>query len=84
MRVHLLSKGMEWDEADKTADERIEAIIGPEINPENFTAYQIVDGRAQSIFNEETELIDENYIDKVSDEMNDDFAKLMDIISEYE
>jgi hypothetical protein len=75
---------MEWNEADRTADERIGAVIGPDINPNNFTAYQIVNGGAQPIFNQETGLIDENYIDKVSDEMNDDFAKLMDIISEYE
>ncbi len=63
--------------------ELVNKIINAEIDPATFTAYQIFDGKAQSIFNEETGLIDENYIDEASDKIGDDFDALMELMSEY-
>ena len=57
-------------------------IIDAEIDPSIFTAYQILNGKAQSIFNEETGLIDENFIDEASDKIGDDFDALMELMSE--
>lgn len=46
------------------------------INPNLFSAYQIVDGCAYSIQDEETGLIDETIIDNVSDDIMNDFKKI--------
>ncbi len=58
-------------------------IVHASINPKIFTAYQLSDGKAQSIFNKETGLIDENYIDEASDKIGDDFDALMELMSQY-
>ena len=55
-------------------------IISAEIDPDNFTAYQLFDGKAESIFNREAGLIDDNYIDEASDKMADDFDALMELM----
>ena len=64
----------------KDANKKTKEIISAEIDPDNFTAYQIFDGQAQSIFNRETGLIDDNYIDQASDKMADDFDALMELM----
>ncbi|NOT52128.1 MAG: AAA family ATPase [Chitinophagaceae bacterium] len=61
------------------ATERVQKIVKATINPENFTAYQICDGSARSIFNNETGLIEDNYIDLATDKINDDFEQLMEL-----
>ena len=58
-------------------------IIPAEINPYYFTAYQICNGKAESIFDRETGLIKENYIDEASDKIGDDFEALMDLKEKY-
>lgn len=64
------------------AEERVDKIIPTGINPYYFTAYQICDGNAKPIFNRESGLIDENYIDEASDRMGDDFDALMELVDE--
>jgi predicted ATPase len=62
---------------------KISNIVSAKINPNYFTAYQLFNGKAQSIFNEETGLIDENFIDEASDKIGDDFDALMELMSQY-
>nr|WP_315198060.1 AAA family ATPase [uncultured Flavobacterium sp.] len=59
----------------------VEKIIKKEswLNPDDFSVYQLKDGRAFDIFDKKTGLITENIIDDVSDEMNDEFDELLDI-----
>jgi predicted ATPase len=71
------------DEERKSFKVKIFNIVSAEINPRSFTAYQIFNGSGQSIFNEETGLIDENFIDEASDKIGDDFDALMELMSEY-
>jgi predicted ATPase len=61
----------------------VSEIVKAQVNPQIFTAYQISDGSAQSIFNEEIGLINDNYIDEASDKIGDDFDALMELMSEY-
>ncbi len=51
-------------------------IVEVDINPDTFSAFQISNGNAESIFDREKGLIIDNYIDDVSDEMGDDFDAL--------
>ena len=46
------------------------------INPEDFSAYQIVNGNTISIFNEESGLIENNVIDQVSETIMNDFRQI--------
>jgi hypothetical protein len=61
---------------------QLSSIIPPRSNlqPDIFAAYQIQGGHAESIFNRETGLIDDNYIDDASDKMNDDLDALMNLM----
>jgi len=61
-------------------NEKVRSIVKSEINPAYFTAYQISDGHAESIFDEESGLIMENYIDVASDKITEDFESLMDLM----
>ena len=70
------------DKSNNTGGD-FDVINGPyliNIYPNFFSAYQIKDGGAESIFNRETGLISDNYIDKATDKMNDDFDALMDLM----
>jgi hypothetical protein len=49
------------------------------LNPENFNAYSVQDGTAIQILDRELGLIGENIIDQISDEMSDDFDRMMSI-----
>lgn len=55
-------------------------IIPNPISPYYFTAYQISNGKAESIFNSQTGLIENNFIDMSSDKIADDFDSLMNLI----
>lgn len=59
---------------------KIKKIVKAEIDPDDFTAYQINNGYATSIFNKEAGLIDDNFIDEASDKINEDFEKLMELL----
>jgi predicted ATP-dependent endonuclease of OLD family len=60
-------------------EETVSKIITASLSPNSFTAYQICDGYAKSIFNQDTGLIEENYIDESTDKINDDFEALMEL-----
>jgi predicted ATPase len=46
------------------------------INPDHFSAYQIIDGKAKSIMDRKSGLIKENVIDIVSEDIVEDFRKI--------
>lgn len=81
VRYMLLEKSMDgpFSEIDKKNDKIIKKIVKAYISPDYFTAYQISDGYAQSIFNREKGLIEDNYIDEASDKINEDFEALMEL-----
>ncbi len=58
----------------------VKTITTTTINPNTFTAYQIKDGTASSIFDREAGLIVGNYIDEASDKMSDDFDALTELM----
>jgi len=64
---------------DASSTETIRKIIKADINPLSFTAYQICNGRAEAIFDRESGLIKENYIDASSDRITEDFESLMNL-----
>ena len=64
----------------KELELKIKKIVRAEIDANSFNAYQIKDGFAKSIFNRETGLIDDNYIDDATDKINDDFDELMELM----
>lgn len=49
------------------------------LNPKDISVYELKGGNAKSIINKETGLITDNIIDDVSDEMNDQFDRILDI-----
>lgn len=57
---------------------RVHEVIPKEnwINPIDFAAYEIKNGKAESIFNRKTGLISESVIDVVSEEIMNDFRKI--------
>ena len=68
------------DKSPEEIDKIIKKIVKARIKPDSFSAYQICKGSAESIFSRETGLIKENYIDAISDKIDDDFNDLMDLI----
>ena len=64
--------------ASTKVQEEIAQILPKEnwISPERFSAYQIVDGKAESIFDRESGLIQENIIDQISDDIIEDFRSI--------
>jgi hypothetical protein len=73
-KVMSMQKGKD---RDKKKEEEVLKITKASINPFYFTAYQIKDGTAVSIFSKESGLIEENFIDEASDALTDDFDNLM-------
>jgi hypothetical protein len=69
----------EFLDAEEKAIAPIYQIVDAIVAPSYFSAYQVENGTAISIFNKESGMIDENYIDAASDEINDDFDKLMEL-----
>ncbi len=49
------------------------------LNSEHLSVYELKNGTANNILSKETNLISNNIIDDVSDEMNDQFDKILDI-----
>jgi predicted ATPase len=71
--------------SEEQSDEKIallESIVprNANIEPAFFSAYEIKNGESKSIFNKENGLITDNYIDEATDNMNDDFDALMDLM----
>lgn len=49
------------------------------LNPKDISVYELKNGKAKSIINKETGLITDNIIDEVSDNMNDNFDRILEI-----
>lgn len=60
----------------------VKKIVKAYIKADYFTAYQLRNGRAVSIFDKKTGLIKDNYIDRATDKINEDFDALMDLTYE--
>lgn len=75
--------GPQNEERASISTKLVEKIIPAQINPKNFTAYQISNGTASSIFDEEKGLIIDNYIDEASDELADDFEALTELLESH-
>ena len=85
VRNHIFIKKMKETHGDYSIvtpylEKTVVAIIPAFINPMNFSAYQISNGGAEEIIDRETGLIKDNFIDQASDEMGDDFDKLMELM----
>ena len=75
---NLLFAFIKGNEHDKKNLTKIDSIIPKKswINPEDFSAYQIIDGKTKSILNTETGLIENNIIDSVSEDIMNDFREI--------
>lgn len=64
--------------ASEKVQEEIGKILPKEnwIAPERFSAYQIIDGKTESIFDRESGLIQENIIDHISEDIIEDFRSI--------
>lgn len=65
----------------KTNPKEVNKIIKKEswLNPKNFIAYELRNGKAKKIMNDKLGQISENMIDGVSDAFADEFDKLLDL-----
>jgi predicted ATPase len=65
----------------KTKPTEVNKIIKKEswLNPKNFIAYELKNGKAKKIMNDKLGQINENMIDIVSDSFSDEFDKLLDL-----
>jgi len=65
--------------------EKIEKIIpsSQHINPDEFSAYLIEDGKSINIKGNSTGMIKQNVIDDISDEIDEDFSELMELYREF-
>jgi energy-coupling factor transporter ATP-binding protein EcfA2 len=78
---NLEKQGIMFERSERDIElNKVHKILDTTINPATFAAYQVSGGTANSIFNEEIGLIDNNYIDDITDKMNDDFDALMNLI----
>ncbi len=73
--LYAYKKGNAVDELTRN---NISKILEEEnwINPEQFSAYQIINGKTKSIMDRTTGLIKENVIDYVSEDIVEDFRKI--------
>ena len=65
----------------KTKPTEVNKIIKKEswLDPKNFIAYELKNGKAKKIMNDKLGQINENMIDMVSDSFSDEFDKLLDL-----
>jgi predicted ATPase len=65
----------------KTKPKEVNKIIKKEswLDPKNFIAYELKNGKAKKIMNDKLGQINENMIDMVSDSFSDEFDKLLDL-----
>lgn len=63
---------------NKDIEKEIDKVISKDcwINPNEFSAYQIVDGKTKSILNRKSGLIENNVIDSVSEDIMNDFREI--------
>lgn len=72
------------NKAPDSVRKKIDKVIPEEnwINPDDFAAYEIKNGKAKSIFSRKTGLINETVIDVVSEDIMNDFRKIAVISAE--
>ena len=65
----------------QTKPKEVNKIIKKEswLNPKNFIAYELKNGKAKKIMDDKLGQIKENMIDSVSDAFSDEFDKLLDL-----
>ena len=65
----------------QTKPKEVNKIIKKEswLNPKNFIAYQLKNGKAKLIMDDKLGQIKENMIDLISDEFSNEFDKLLDL-----
>ena len=75
---NLLFAFIKGNENEKKNLSKIDKIISKKswINPNDFSAYQIVSGKTKSILNKKTGLIENNIIDSVSEDIMNDFREI--------
>ncbi|MFP3592306.1 AAA family ATPase [Chryseobacterium sp. SIMBA_038] len=75
---NLLFAYIKGNENEKKKFSNIDSIISSKswINPKDFSAYQIINGKTKSIFNKNSGLIENNVIDQVSEDIMNDFRKI--------
>jgi len=68
-------------EQDKANEREVDKIISKDswINRDDFSAYYLENGKATSIVNEQTGLIDENELDGISESLGGEFDALMEL-----
>jgi len=49
------------------------------LNPDNFIAYELYNGKAKNIVDKSSKLIDENYLDEASEIINSDFNSIFEL-----
>ncbi|KAA2242584.1 ATP-binding protein [Chitinophaga agrisoli] len=76
-------KGGIQNDKRKKIENAVSQVVSSNINPYYFTAYQIRDGRAESIIDRNSGLIMNNYIDEASDTLADDFDALLNIEKQW-
>ncbi len=79
-KARLKSPEEDFGQLLKISTQTVRGIINADIDPESFTAYQIENGYVRSIFNQQTGLIEDNFIDQASDKITEDFDALMDLM----
>jgi AAA ATPase domain len=87
IRSALVNKYAKKEERIKAASRayaQVRKIIPRSIAEKTFSAYQVADGTATPILNRDTGLIEDNYLDNVSNEMSDDFEALMEMMPKDE
>lgn len=75
---NLLFAFIKGNQDEKRNFSKIDSIISKKswINPNDFSGYQIINGKTKSIFNKESGLIENNVIDQVSEDIMNDFRKI--------
>ena len=75
---NLLFAFIKGNENQQKNSSKINAIIPKNcwINPKDFSAYQIVNGKTKSILSDKSGLIENNIIDSVSEDIINDFRKI--------
>ena len=78
---NLLQAGEMEKHLSKEKLKALEELVPKEyrINPKDFSAFQIINGKAKNIVDDETGLIAENIIDEVSDKDFDLFSQLIEL-----
>ncbi|NEO71466.1 AAA family ATPase [Moorena sp. SIO3H5] len=78
---NLIQAGMLYEESSQDVLPKLEEIVPSykALSTSDLSAYVLVNGKAKNILDEETGLIDANFIDGVSEELAVEFDELLDL-----